>query len=840
MNKLGLKLKKDSNIVNRYKLIYIPLLIGFIGIFIVAISSYFISKYYLLKQMEDDGESIAQNVVYQVQKNKIMLDALSKYVEDDIRRTSQIVIRNQENLSNEFLKGLAEDMKVNEIDYYDDDGVIVYSNFDNYVKWKGDVNHSSQSFKKGNDKELIEEVRENAITGQLYKYGYVRSYKGGFIQVGVLWDEVKKMQEKFNYQTLVDELSDSDSIVYMTIFDKNLKTIADSDAEDIGLQFDPNEEKALQGTLEGKKATQEWYYDRIKENILEISIPIYVDNEIVNGLDIGFSMKNVNKSIYTISVISTIIAFVVTLLFILVQNKNIVRPVNRLDEQIEKIDLEENIDYRIPLVEKSTFYGLTDSINKILDKASSYFHQLNANQMKLFETYEQLAASEEELRAQYDEIQIYTRQIEHVAEHDSLTNLPNRRNFDNRLEQELNANRSGAVMLLDIDNFKGINDTLGHLYGDKVLKKVAEELETIKTEKILISRFGGDEFIVLITEEDDASVVEAYANKIADLFKHSLLIGKDEINISFSMGITLYPLDSCDASQLVMNADLAMYKVKNSGRNHFMFFNEKMANKLIEHINVEKSIREALKDGNFKILYQPLIATFTGKVDGFEALLRMKNVNISPAVFIPIAEEKGLIVEIGRWVTKEVIKQISVWKKKGLDIKPVAINFSVNQLSDINYVDFLVNTLKSEGVEAKYIHIEITESIFLEKKEETLLFIKKLKELGIRIALDDFGTGYSSLNYLTFLPVDKIKLDKSLNDKFLELENVKVMDNLISLAHSLNLQVVAEGIETIDQYKRLRVGKCNQIQGYLFSKPLEVEDAEKIYDYNFFDKLNPS
>jgi EAL domain-containing protein (putative c-di-GMP-specific phosphodiesterase class I) len=285
-----------------------------------------------------------------------------------------------------------------------------------------------------------------------------------------------------------------------------------------------------------------------------------------------------------------------------------------------------------------------------------------------------------------------------------------------------------------------------------------------------------------------------------------------------------------------MNADMAMYDVKEQGKNNYKFFNEKMTKKLKEQIQIEKFLREAIEEEQFKLVYQPQIATVTGKITGFEALLRLKNYFISPAVFIEIAEENGMIIQMGRWVTKEAIDQIARWKEKGLSLKPIAINFSAKQLNDMDYVAFLERVLKERQVDAKYIEIEITESIFLDQKEETIVFLNQLKNLGVKIALDDFGTGYSSLSYLTFLPVDKIKLDKSLCDKFLEIEHIAVMDNIISLAHSLNLEVVAEGVEEIEQYKRLRVAKCNYIQGYLFSKPLENFEAEKVYEDNFLEK----
>jgi diguanylate cyclase (GGDEF)-like protein len=425
--------------------------------------------------------------------------------------------------------------------------------------------------------------------------------------------------------------------------------------------------------------------------------------------------------------------------------------------------------------------------------------------------------------------------IEHLAYHDVLTNLPNRLKFMGKLNRQINESRPGAIMLLDIDNFKEINDILGHVYGDEVLKKVAKELIKIQDEKLFISRFGGDEFLILIEGEDDVTEIENYAKEILDVLKKRIIIGENQIHISCSIGITLYPFDSNDVNQIIINADVAMYRVKNLGKSNYMFFNSEMANRVKEKIKIEQMLRKAIEEDGFKVLYQPQVCVLTGEIVGYEALLRMKEYTLSPAVFIPAAEETSMIMDIGRIVAEKVIKQIGVWKKKGLNIKPIAINFSAKQLNDLGYIDFLQDILEKAHVETKYIDIEITESVFLEKKDETIEFLNRLKALGIGISLDDFGTGYSSLSYLTFLPVDKIKLDKSLNDKFLELKNISVMDSIISLAHSLNLKVVAEGIEDMEQYKRLKVGKCDYIQGYVFSKPLEVNKVEEIHNHNFLN-----
>lgn len=425
--------------------------------------------------------------------------------------------------------------------------------------------------------------------------------------------------------------------------------------------------------------------------------------------------------------------------------------------------------------------------------------------------------------------------IQHLAHHDYLTKLPNRASFMERLKEEMNGSRPGAILLLDIDNFKGINDTLGHTYGDLILKGVADRMTSISTNKIFVSRFGGDEFLVLICNEEGEEVIESYIRMITKVLEEPFVIFNKENIIQCSIGVSRFPRDSMDANELIMNADTAMYRVKFSGKNNFLFYENEMKVELEDKIKIETHLRHALKHNGFRLVYQPQVSILTGKIIGFEALLRLKDSNLPPNKFIGIAEETGLIIDIGRWVTNEAISQLLKWKEAGLEPKVVSINFSSQQTRDLGYFEFLKETLRDYNINPGYLEIEITESILLEKTEKTMVFLNQLKELGVRIALDDFGTGFSSINYLTYIPVNKVKLDKSLCDKFLQLENMKVMDSIISLAHSLNLEITAEGIEKKDQYYRLKKGGCDYIQGYLFCKPLSVEEIEMVYDKKYVE-----
>lgn len=422
--------------------------------------------------------------------------------------------------------------------------------------------------------------------------------------------------------------------------------------------------------------------------------------------------------------------------------------------------------------------------------------------------------------------------IEFYARHDYLTFLPNRMMFMDKLDEELRNGNSGAVFLLDIDNFKSINDTLGHLYGDKLLRAIAERLVDTVSKDMMVARLGGDEFLVLIANTPSRNDVEECAKTIKAMFQEVFIVEGKENHVNYSMGITYYPSDSDNIDELIMNADTAMYKVKHAEKNNYIYYNSEMKRDINNKRDIESIIRNALKENGFYLLYQPQVDTNTGEIIGFEALIRLKDCNYGPNVFIGVAEETGLIIAIGRWVAKEAISQIAKWKQKGYKDKVVAINLSSKQLRDQDYIKYLRSLFEEYHVEPWHLEIEITESVLLEDSTQTLSFLAEMKELGLKLSLDDFGTGYSSINYLTYMPVDNIKLDKSISDKFLGLEDNKVINSIISLVHSLNLTITAEGIEHWDKYDKLKQANCDFIQGYLFSKPVSPSQIEEVYYKN--------
>ena len=455
----------------------------------------------------------------------------------------------------------------------------------------------------------------------------------------------------------------------------------------------------------------------------------------------------------------------------------------------------------------------------------SYKDALDAN-MNLELTVSQLKDSEERLKAQYDEIKNQEEYIRFLAERDFLTDLYNRRKLSMNLEEGIKSGKNGTIILIDIDDFKNINDTLGHYYGDKVLKYVSRLVSSITFfEEYTPYRIGGDEFVLHIPGAFSESQMKTFISYLFETFGKTHYIDNVKNSITASLGVVRYPEDANSVDEIIMKADLAMYNAKKQGKNRYCYFEQSMIESFDWKISIEKELREAVENNLFYLMYQPIVDAMTGRFKYFEALIRIKDSNIPPNIFIPVAEETGLILKIGRWVMEEAMAQIKIWENMGLENRKISVNVSPMQIQDYELISFLRDELIKNNVDPADFEIEITESVLLENREHNIKVLENIKELGIKIALDDFGTGYSSLSYLTYIPVDKIKLDKSLKDRFLSLDNSQVIKGLISLCHGLDLKVVVEGVETLDESENLKIQNVDYLQGYYFSKPMKKEDA---------------
>ncbi len=428
-------------------------------------------------------------------------------------------------------------------------------------------------------------------------------------------------------------------------------------------------------------------------------------------------------------------------------------------------------------------------------------------------------------------------QLTHQAHYDFLTNLPNRVLFKDRLNLELShAHRNKAllaVMFLDLDRFKLVNDTLGHAMGDQLLKGVAKRLSDCLRESDTVSRLGGDEFTILLpglSYKEDAAKV---AQKIINALQQPWLLGGHEFHITTSIGIALYPNDGEDADTLLKHADTAMYRAKEQGGNDYQLYTPAMNAIILERLDLENSLRHAVKNKEFVVFYQPQVNTNTGQITGMEALVRWQHPYrglISPNEFIPVAEETGLIVPIGEWVLRTACAQIKAWQETGFPPMRVTVNLSARQfLQQKNLVAIVAQILQETGLDPRWLELEITESIAMQDVEFTITMLYELRRMGIQIAIDDFGTGYSSLNYLKRFPINTLKIDRSfVCDIGINQDNTAIVSTIINLGQNMGLNVIAEGVEAEEQLVFLKKRDCIEMQGYLFSKPVPAEEFERL------------
>jgi diguanylate cyclase (GGDEF)-like protein len=428
------------------------------------------------------------------------------------------------------------------------------------------------------------------------------------------------------------------------------------------------------------------------------------------------------------------------------------------------------------------------------------------------------------------------RHASYVETHDALTDLPNRQALLAELAAKLadahTSNRRLALLLIDLDQFKNINDGLGHAVGDLLLQQFADRLRSMIRDEDSLVRLGGDEFVLLLADGYDESIPAHMAQRVLDTASVPFNVDGQELNITCSVGITVFPHDGSNGEALLQHADAALYEAKFSGRNAYRFFTQEMNDRVGERVRLESRLRRAFAQKQLKLYYQPQYRVDDGKLVGLEALLRWHDPEegpIAPSRFIPIAEQCGLIKPIGAWVLVEACRQAAEWQRQGLPPVVMAVNLSAVQLVATNLVDSVQSVLDDSGLSPEWLELEITESMLMTDTERTMKDLADLRKLGVKVAIDDFGTGYSSFAYLKKLPVDKIKIDKSFVDDISDDPNSRaIVHAIIAVAGSLGLHTIAEGVETQDQFKLLKDSGCDMVQGYLYSPAVPVESIAKL------------
>ena len=517
-------------------------------------------------------------------------------------------------------------------------------------------------------------------------------------------------------------------------------------------------------------------------------------------------------------------------------------PLLRLSAIARQVSTDKNYSVRVIGEGKDEIGNLITDFNTMLDEIQSRDNELRENRLQLEERVarrtRELEIANEQLELSKEQAESVASRMEYHAHHDALTGLPNRILLNDRITSELaHARRqqtNAALLFLDLDRFKIINDSLGHAVGDQLLRVIARRLNNCVRDEDTVARLGGDEFMILLPRISGSADAGRIAKKVIECLVDPISCSGHELHITTSIGISIYPYDGTDAETLIKHADISMYRAKELGRNKSVYYTAEMNAGSRKQLAMETNLRRALEKNQLKLYYQPKIDISRNMIIGVEALLRWEHPTmgfISPLDFIPVAEDTGLIVPIGEWVLHTAFKQLQQWHNAGFSNLTVAVNLSSAQLSRPGFEDVVELALVESGLDASMTELEITENVAMENIDSAIIILEKLKCMGVNIAMDDFGTGYSSLSYLRRLPIDIVKIDKSFVREIPDsAEDVTIAQTIIAMAKSLKLSPIVEGVENVRQLNFFRQQGVHIVQGYLFSKPVEASELLKMLE----------
>jgi len=572
------------------------------------------------------------------------------------------------------------------------------------------------------------------------------------------------------------------------------------------------------------KATNDVYWGTDYLHIWQI---IEHESEMLGVVYLKISKNSFNDKIATFTFSSSMLLLVLFTLIYLVASrmqKNISERLIKLDNLSREVSQSGNYSIRVPRYGDDEIGSLARSINLMLETVE--------------ENQRERDSANEALQQNRRRLERAVKDLQHLANYDSLTQLPNRALCMDRIKYALKsasrADNSVAVLFLDLDHFKDVNDSLGHAIGDQLLKATSQRLmEKIRSEDTL-ARLGGDEFVIILNHIKDNENVIDVVEKIVESFEEPFKLSNYEVNTTVSIGVCMYPTDGMDVDSLMKAADAAMYKAKGVGRNTYEFYQSDLNQIANRRHQIANALRGAAKNDEFFLVFQPQLNLTSNQISGAEVLIRWESPilgSISPAEFIPIAESTGLIKEIGDWVMENACRVLSSCLTEGHKVR-IAVNLSALQFKQPDFASQIAETLRRYKISPKYLEVEITESMLMRDVNKAIEVLEKIKEMQVRIAIDDFGTGYSSLSYLRRFPLDALKIDQTFVDKLVvDSDDTAITMAIISMAKSLRLEVIAEGVETKQQLEFLRTNSCDDIQGYHFSKPLKEEDFKRFISH---------
>lgn len=581
------------------------------------------------------------------------------------------------------------------------------------------------------------------------------------------------------------------------------------------------------------------------EDYIELYSPVMQENEQIGHVYIRADIKVIKERMAGyLGIVALVFIFSLFVAFILSarMQRFITDPLLKLSAVARKVTTDKNYSLRATGSSRDELGNLILDFNEMLDQIQLRDNELENNKLELEERVAtrtiELEVANQEMEKAKQNAESVAKRMEYHAHHDGLTGLPNRILLNDRLNKALSHARREqsrmALLFLDLDRFKIINDSLGHAVGDQLLRVISRRLKNCVRDEDTVARLGGDEFMVLLPSISGSSDAGRIGNKIIDSLVRAVSCNGHELHITTSIGVSIYPFDGADAETLLKHADISMYRAKELGRNKLVYYTAEMNAESRRQLVLETSLRKALDRGELKLVYQPKVDISRNRITGAEALLRWEHPtmgNISPADFIPVAEDSGLIVPIGEWVIRKAFNQLAAWHAAGHRELKIAVNLSSSQLTRPGLANSVREALDESRLDPAMTELEITENIVMQNLDSAIATLEILKGMGISIAMDDFGTGYSSLSYLRRLPIDIVKIDQSFVRELPgNKEDASIAQAIIAMANSLGLDLVAEGVETIKQLNFFRQQEVMVIQGYLFSKPVAADELLAMLD----------
>lgn len=787
---------KNRTLVNTRKLFLVPITVIFIIVLILGYFSMSFSQTVLREKMINDGIIIAKQFANKIADSRIASEIINENLEKKLSEIGSYVLENKDSISSDYLAKLSEAFNVDEIYYFSAEGEIIYSATYLFIGWKATPEDPQTSFMESDLIYFREGIRKGTDTDNWFKFSYFKHPDGSFVQVGYHLENYILQTEHVEIQRIIENELSKNDVFYILITDKDLISIADSDSEDIGIDWSNEEEFKI--ALAGKSIAYEWFYPKRNEKILEVAVPIYENNQITGVLAYGSSLAPLRAELSN-NLLRIFLVLILTVIVLIISQRNLILvPLQKLKKNIRQFSLDGEIVHKLPVNPSDPFLGVVESFNSAIDAINTHVSEINR----------------------------VNTELNYAANYDFVTEIRNRRALMDflpniKLESEL-----VAFCVLDINGLKEINDVYGHNVGDIYLKTIALRLAEYSKD-VESFRFGGDQFFLII-RESNLRLTELL-DVVIKFVSAPIIHNNEPISVRFCIGVSLSIIDGTDADELIRKADIAMYSLKEQNEDGYRYYVESLNESIQFNECVYKELTNAINSSGFELLYQPIIETSSQNVTSFEALLKMKNLSTSPSVFIPIAERKSLIGKITYIVIDQVLNQLNNWKQQGFNLVPISINISPRLFVLDNLYNYFIEKLKQYNLNSHYIELEITEEVLIADKENVIEFIDKYHSIGIRVSLDDFGSGYSSLNYLTHIRFDKVKLDKTIIDKYLNQDNYRIIKSIIEIIHELNLPIVAEGVEFQEQYELLKEFGCDQIQGYLFSKPVDEITIEQKY-----------